>query len=243
MTEDVPILTLAKVGKHFAGLAAVSDVSIDILRGEVLGILGPNGAGKTTLFNLIAGALAPSKGEIRFNGRDITRARPDERCRLGLARTFQITQPFSDLTVEENVMCGAFARFSSRRAMRDATVHLCEAVGLGSKRHEPARVLSTGQRKRLELARAMATQPSVLLLDEISGGIDEKSLSAIRQIIRRLNDEGVTIVMIEHNIRFITNLSDRMLFLSRGEVLVQGPTAEVVSDQRVHDLYLGRPHA
>jgi len=243
IASDDAILSLTRVGKQFAGLTALEDVTLTVRRGGILGILGPNGAGKTTLFNLIAGALLPSTGEIRLNDRDITRARPDERCRRGLARTFQVTQPFLDLTVEENIMCGAFSRFRSRRAMKEATAHLCETVGLGAKRHEPARVLSTGQRKRLELARAMATNPSVLLLDEVTGGIDEKSLPVMRDIIRRLNQEGVTIVMIEHNIRFITGLSDRMLFLSRGRMLVEGPTSEVVADQRVHDLYLGQAHA
>ena len=160
IASDDAILSLTRVGKQFAGLTALEDVTLTVRRGGIFGILGPNGAGKTTLFNLIAGALLPSTGEIRLNDRDITRARPDERCRRGLARTFQVTQPFLDLTVEENIMCGAFSRFRSRRAMKEATAHLCETVGLGAKRHEPARVLSTGQRKRLELARAMAANPS-----------------------------------------------------------------------------------
>jgi branched-chain amino acid transport system ATP-binding protein len=238
-----PLLEVQGVTRRFAGLVAVQDVDMTVLRGEIFGLLGPNGAGKTTLFNLIAGVMPPSGGRIIFKGQDVTRMKPDRRCRLGLARTFQITQPFLQMTVEENVMCGAFLRFGTRKQMRDATAPLIDAVGLGAKRHALAHELSTGQRKRLELARAMATQPSLLLLDEVTGGIDEASLPAIRSVIEELRSTGVSVIIIEHNVRFITSLADRVLFLNRGEKLAEGKVAEVIQDPKVRDLYLRRSDA
>ncbi|MET0332680.1 MAG: ABC transporter ATP-binding protein [Rhizobacter sp.] len=234
-----PLLQTEGVTMRFAGLTAVDGASLSVQRGEIHALLGPNGAGKTTLFHLMAGVHRPTAGRIHFEGRDVTRLRPDRRCRAGIARTFQITQPFAKLTVEENVMCGALRRFRSMRAVREEVQGLIDDVGLADKRHKLAGSLSTGQRKRLELARALATKPSLLLLDEVTGGVDQPSLPALIELVRRIHRDGVTVLMIDHNMDVIGQLAQRVSFLNAGKLLAQGTLAEVWGDPRVRELYLG----
>ncbi|BBK35037.1 ABC transporter ATP-binding protein [Allostella sp. ATCC 35155] len=243
MTTGEDILAVEGLGIRFGGLVAVNDVSFRVRRGEVFGLLGPNGAGKTTLFNLIAGALHPTSGRIRFEGRDVTGLRPDRRSRLGIARTFQITQPFAELTVEENVMAAGIARHRTLAEMRAAAGPFVDMVGLGAKRHALAKELSTGQRKRLELARAMATNPRLLLLDEVTGGVDQASIPGLIDLVARLRETGVTLILVEHNMRVIMRLSDRMMFLNRGEKLAEGSPDEIANHPDVVSLYLGAAHA
>ncbi|MGE0715835.1 MAG: ABC transporter ATP-binding protein [Alphaproteobacteria bacterium] len=243
IATDDDILRVEGLGIRFGGLVAVAEVDFAVRRGEVFGLLGPNGAGKTTLFHLIAGALQPTTGRIWFEGRDVTALRPDRRSRLGIARTFQITQPFAELTVEENVMAAALVRHRTLAEMREAAGPYVEMVGLAHKRHALAKELSTGQRKRLELARAMATKPSLLLLDEVTGGVDQASIPGLIDLVARLRESGVTLILVEHNMRVIMRLSDRMMFLNRGEKLAEGAPDEIARHPDVVNLYLGAAHA
>ncbi|MEM7544983.1 MAG: ABC transporter ATP-binding protein [Pseudomonadota bacterium] len=236
---DQPILDVAGLSKSFGGIQALKGVDLGVRAGEIFGLLGPNGAGKTTLFNMMAGYLPPSAGRVTFLGKNITALKPHRRAAMGLARTFQITQPFPELTVEENVMVGASRSRPSIRAARAAVGEWIDVVGLGEKRHALGRELSTGQRKRLELARALSTDPKLLLLDEITGGVDQKSIPGLVDLVRRLRDLGVTLVMIEHNMSVISDLADRMMFLNRGEPLATGTPKDILAMEEVADLYLG----
>ena len=237
------ILRVEGLGIRFGGLVALNDVSFAVRRGEVFGLLGPNGAGKTTLFHLIAGALRPTAGRIRFEGEDVTGLRPDQRSRRGIGRTFQITQPFAELTVEENVMAAALVRSRNLGEMRAVAGPYVDMVGLGAKRHALAKELSTGQRKRLELARAMATRPRLLLLDEVTGGVDQATIPGLIELVERLKETGVTLVLVEHNMRVMMRLADRMMFLDRGEKLAEGTPEEIAAHPEVVNLYLGAAHA
>jgi branched-chain amino acid transport system ATP-binding protein len=237
------ILRVEGLGIRFGGLIALDDISFGVRRGEVFGLLGPNGAGKTTLFNLIAGALSPTSGRVVYEGRDVTGLRPDRRSALGIARTFQITQPFLELSVEENVMVGALTRCRTLDEMRFAAGPIVDRVGLAHKRHAPAKELSTGQRKRLELARALATRPRLLLLDEVTGGVDHASIGGLLDLVEHLRDTGVTLLVVEHNVRALMRLADRIVFLNRGRMLAEGTPAEIASHSEVVNLYLGAIYA
>ena len=238
------LLTLSNVTVRFGGLTALSDVSLSLPQHSSLGLLGPNGAGKTTLFNVIAGAVRPTLGRVGFDGRDVTASSSSARSHAGIARTFQITQPFSSLTVRENVMVALTAAGMAMRAARGAAVEYIGFVGLHAKIDEQASSLSTGQRKRLELARALATRPKLLLLDEVTGGVDRPSIPGLVETIRELHAErGLTLVVIEHHMDFLNALVDEAMFLDRGEQVVSGTLAEVAADPRVRDIYLGDPHA
>ena len=234
-----PLLSIEGLGIAFGGVRALQNINFEVQPGEIFGLLGPNGAGKTTLFNLIAGALKPSHGLIHFDGEDITRLKPDRRAKRGIARTFQITQPFHELSVEENVMVGTLTRHRSVRAMRDEAAPYVDQVGLSHKRHALAKELSTGQRKRLELARALAMRPRLLLLDEVTGGVDHASIRGLVDLVASLRETGVTMIVVEHNMRVITELAERMMFLNRGQKLVEGSPEEVAAHPDVVNLYLG----
>jgi len=236
---NAPLLQVQSVTMAFGGIVAVKDLSFDVTKGEILALMGPNGAGKTTTFNLIAGALLPTSGRILFDGADITRVKPDARCKAGVARTFQITQPFDELTVVENVMVANMPYHSSMSRMRRDARRYVDMVGLADRADVMAKGLSTGQRKRLELARAMATRPKLLLMDEVTGGVDQKSIPGLLDLIRTLRDDGQTLIIIEHNMRVINELSDRAIFMNRGERMVEGTPREVAEDPQVVDLYLG----
>ncbi|HEY9531464.1 MAG TPA: ABC transporter ATP-binding protein [Burkholderiales bacterium] len=233
------LLKVRGLTRKFGGVFANNDISFDVAAGSVVGLIGPNGAGKTTVFNLITGFLTPDAGEVRFEDRDITGKRPDLLSRRGIARTFQVLRPFPRLTVEENVMVGPIARGESMAAARQRAGECLELVGIRHKAKDLARGLSTGQRKRLEMARAMATQPRLLLLDEITGGVDQPSIPGLIALVARLREEGVTLLVIEHNMRVIMELAEKVVFLHLGEKVAEGAPAEIARHPRVVELYLG----
>lgn len=236
------LLRVEDVGVTFGGLRALQGIDLAVAAGRTLAILGPNGAGKTTLFNVVAGAIVPTTGRVVLDGRDLSGAAPSRRSMLGIARTFQITQPFEHLTVRENVMVGLVAHGASMAEARGRAGEHAAFVGLGPKLEAPARTLSTGQRKRLELARAMATGPRLLLLDEVTGGVDKPSVPGLLDLVRRLREErGVAIVVVEHSMEVLTALADEAVFLDRGRIVARGTMAEVAGHEAVRRVYLGEP--
>lgn len=236
---SAPLLRIEAITMAFGGIVAIDDLSLDVKQGQILALMGPNGAGKTTTFHVIAGVYKPTSGRVLFQGQDITSMRPDGRCRAGVARTFQITQPFEDLSVTENIMVGARSYHSSMSELRKASEAYADKVGLGDKLDAPAKGLSTGQRKRLELARAMATRPKLLLMDEVTGGVDMKSIPGLIDLVKTLRSDGLTIVLIEHNMKVINELADEAVFMNRGARMVSGTPHEVATDPAVVELYLG----
>jgi len=234
-----PLLDVQGLTKRYAGLTANAHITFDVNEGEIVGIIGPNGAGKSTLFDLITGFQPPTAGRVFLDGRDITGLRPDRIGRLGLARTFQKLKPFVDLTVTENVMVGALARTSDLKTARERALESLAFVDLLEKRNHFARELSTGQRKRLELARGLAMSPRLILMDEVTGGVDQRSIAGLMALVLELKQRGLTIVMIEHNMQVIMRLADRILALHAGQVIAFGAPEEVRSDAAVVDAYLG----
>jgi branched-chain amino acid transport system ATP-binding protein len=223
-------------------LVAVRSVDLAVESGEILGLIGPNGAGKTTLFNVISGFYSPDGGQVRFDGRDITRLPPASRCQLGIARTFQLVRPFQRLSVLHNVAVGRiYGRepASSRRQAEAEAMVILEQVGLADRPDVPARQLTLIDRKRLELARALATRPRLLLLDELLAGLNPTEVSGALDLIRRIRAAGTTIVMVEHLVKAVFGISDRVAVLSAGEKIAEGPPAAVAADARVVDAYLG----
>jgi len=235
----VSLLEISGLTKRFGGLLAVSQFDLAVEAGEIVGLIGPNGAGKTTVFHLIAGFHAPTSGEIRFKGASLVGAKPHAICRRGLTRTFQIVQPFAGLTVIENVMVGAFNRERDAEAARRSAQEIVDFVGLGRRRDAPARSLTLSDRKRLEIARGLATRPELLLLDEAMSGLNPTEIEAIIGLIRRIHARGVSLLIIEHVMQAIMALSHRLVVLHHGEKLAEGPPAAVASDRRVIEAYLG----
>jgi branched-chain amino acid transport system ATP-binding protein len=233
------LLTVSDVTKSFGGVVANRRVSFSVVPGELAGVIGPNGAGKSTLFDLITGFQRPDAGRVTFDGHDITALRPDRISHLGIARTFQKLRPFAGMTAIENVMIGAFHDTSDVGTARVAAQRALEAVGLGDRARAHARGLSTGQRKRLELARALATRPRLLLLDEVTGGVDQATVPGLIRLVRELHETGLALIVIEHNMRVIMEISQRVVALQLGEVIADGRPAEIVRDRRVIDAYLG----
>jgi len=238
----MPLLEVERLSKGFGGVRAVSDVSFTLDEGELLGVMGPNGSGKTTLFNLIAGALRPDSGQIRFRGRDVTGLAPHRACSRGIARTFQLVKPFAGLSALDNVLVGRlFGRERapvSGSATADA-LRLLALVGLEGRAAQPASALTLMDRKRLELARALATSPHLLLLDEFMAGLNPAETGEAIALIRRLQAEGITVLMVEHIVWALMDLSHRIIVLSAGEKIADGRPAAVASDAAVVDVYLG----
>lgn len=237
------VLEARGLTKTFGGVCAVDAVDLKVERGEAVGIVGPNGAGKTTLFNLLAGSLSPTRGKAFLNDREVTGWSPDKRCRAGLSRTFQVTLPFAEMPVLENVMIGALACGLALSAAAKEAERCLELVGLGAMRDRLASNLSTGQRKRLELARVLATTPDVVLLDEVTGGVDQASVPGLVEVVRDMHRSGVSLVIIEHNMAVIQQLAPRLVFMHQGKKIADGPTRDVAESEVVQALYLGERHA
>ena len=233
------MLTLERVTKRFGGLTAVRDVSFEVREGDLLGIIGPNGAGKTTLFNVISGYYRPDRGRVLLAGRDVGGEPPHVICRLGLTRTFQIVKPFGNLSVLDNVMIGALTHLPRVAAARDEARRVIDSCGLGPYAGARAKALPVGLRKRLEVARALATRPRLLLLDEVMAGLNPTELGGIVELIRRLHAEGLTLIVIEHIMAAMMRLARRIIVLHHGEAIAEGTPGEIASDRRVIDAYLG----
>ena len=234
------MLELVGLGRHFGGLNVIKNLDLTVAEGEILGIIGPNGAGKSTLFNLIGGNLAPNSGRIVYAGRDITRMTTWHRCRLGIGRTFQIPKPFHQMSVYENVLVAAVHGSGSTvaRAKGHARAVL-EQVGLWHKQDMPAGRLSLLDLKRLELAKALALTPKLLLLDELAGGLTDAECNGLLDIVREVHGRGTTVVWIEHVIRALQRIADRLVVLYGGSIFAGGTPNEVLADARVKEVYLG----
>ncbi len=253
-SDEEPILKARSLSRSFQGFKAVDDLSLDLHQGEIMGLIGPNGAGKTTMFNMLAGSLLPTSGTIHLKGQDISREGAEKRLRRGLGRTFQIPRPFPEMTVLENVLCGAqdqsgekaiSAFFRPARSRRDEAQalekarHLTDFLMLSHLENEKARVLSGGQRKLLELARILMADPKVILLDEPAAGVNPTLLQDIMTRIITLNEQGVTILLIEHNMDMVARLCSRVMVMALGQKLAEGAPDVVIRDPEVVRAYLG----
>ena len=233
------LLEIDGLSRRFGGLVAVAGVSFELAAGEILGIVGPNGAGKTTLFGIVCGDISAGSGEVRLAGERLTGLPSDRIARKGLVRTFQTPRPFASMTFLDNVVIAAFARTSSVGEARERAEVALDRVGLAGFRRNPASGASTGQRKRLDIARAIATEPRVLLLDEPLGGVDPGSVDEILRLLQRLRGDGMTLVVIEHNLEALLRLADRLVAMTLGRKLVEGEPREVIRDPRLVEAYLG----
>lgn len=236
------MLTVESIGRRFGALWAVRDVSFTVNRSEIVGIIGPNGAGKSTLFNLIAGAVSPTCGEIRFLDRSITNAKPYQIARLGVARTFQIPKPFKQLTVGENVMLSALRRHRSTGRAGLVAAEALQFVGIERLADNSIASLTVGLLKKLELARALATEPSLLLLDEVMAGLTPKEITELMAVVRSLPERGVTVVWVEHVMMALMKVAQRVIVMQQGKIIAQGSPGEIAADPAVIGAYLGETY-
>jgi branched-chain amino acid transport system ATP-binding protein len=237
------MLEVLGLSKHFGGLVANDDISFNVEPGQIVGLIGPNGAGKSTLFDVLTGFYAADGGDARFQGHSLRGLRPDQINRLGIGRTFQKLKPFHGMSVEENVMVGVLQHTANLRVARARALEALYFVGLLEKRRASAYMLSTGQRKRLELARAMATQPRLLLMDEVTGGVDQRSLPGLIELVNRFKQQGMTMIIIEHNMQVLMSLADRIVALHLGRKIAEGTPEVIQSDRNVIESYLGLAYA
>lgn len=237
--ERVDVLEVERLSVSFGGLKAVQDVSIAVPRGAIVALIGPNGAGKSTLFALVSGFLKPDAGSVRFGGTDITGMAPHRVCRLGMTRTFQIVQPFAAQTVRENIAVGAHLHRASRSDALQHAQLVARQVGLAGQLDMPAINLTIAGRKRLELARALATGPKLLLLDEVLAGLNAREITEVVPVIRAIRDSGITVFMIEHVMQAVMSLAEAVHVLSDGQLIGSGSPREIANDARVIEAYLG----
>jgi len=233
------LLSVRRVSMFFGGLAAINDVSFDLRKGEILGLIGPNGAGKTTMFNVVNGFYKPTKGEVFFHDRKISGLRPHQICKSGVARTFQVVKPLQRMSVLDNVIASAFLRVKGRAQAEEIAMETIEFSGLLGDRDVISKGLPLGKRKKLEIARALATQPELLLLDESFAGLNPHELDESIEIIRRIRGRGITIMIIEHHMKVIMSISERIVVLNYGEKIAEGTSREIAQNPLVVEAYLG----
>jgi len=236
------LLEVKELSKLFGGLAAVSNVSFEVRGGEILGLIGPNGAGKTTLFNMINGFYPPSKGEVFFKGERISGLKPYQICKRGMGRTFQVVKPLQRMSVLDNVIASAFVRARSKQAAEVRAREVIDFVGLGDDTHVISKGLPLGKRKKLEIARALATEPELLLLDESFAGLNPAELDESIDIIRKIKAKGITILIIEHHMKVIMSISDRIVVINYGQKIAEGVPHEIGNNPLVIEAYLGEAH-
>ena len=237
-----PLLVAAGVSKHFLGLRAVDEVSLSVNKGEIVSIIGPNGAGKTTFFNLLSGQLAPTAGDVRLRGNTINRLPPHARAQLGMGRTFQIAKPLIALNALENVMIGAFMRHKALATARDKAMAVLEKVGLAHHASRRAGDLTLSERRRLEVARALALEPEIVLLDEVMAGLNQSEVGQAIELLQGLHATGLTFLIIEHNLKVVRAFSERVVVLDRGRMIAEGTADQILSSPEVIKAYLGEGH-
>lgn len=236
-------LAMDRVTKNFGGLTAVNDVSFEVEKGEIMGLIGPNGAGKTTLFNVINGFYSPSGGDVLFKGEKISGLKPHKLCKRGIARTFQVVKPLQRLSVLDNVIASAFVRARTKQRAEEIALETLRFTHLGNDRDVISKGLPLGKRKRLEIARALATRPEMLLLDESFAGLNPSELNESIEIIKRIKAKGITVLIIEHHMKVIMSISDRIVVLNYGEKIAEGTPGEIGSNNDVIEAYLGEAHS
>lgn len=235
------MLKIVDITKTFGGIIALNGVSCDIYKGEIVGLIGPNGSGKTTLFNCISGIYHPNEGIIKFKGEDITRLQPYQICKKGIGRTFQLVRPFHELTVLQNILVGLnFGRVKAS-ASRKTVNSILELVGLTGKKKVKANSLLLAERKRLEIARALATSPYILLLDEVAAGLNPTETDGMIDLLKRINEQGITLFVVEHVMSMIMKISDRIIVLNEGRKIAEGEPKKIAENQQVIAVYLGEP--